>query len=324
MPLSQDMQFPPLFAIIASDDGAAGRGRATIYQSSLVRDGPDRWGESPSIYHIAPYRIFHGVRDQQYPDEAFLLTALRRITQPRHDVMLVADLPDPHLSADSRLPTRQLFYQGRWEPTGQTVFSLFCATPIPVLDLPSTNSIAGRLRWPAPAYNRLPVVPVENDFVAIWQRRWELPAALDGERSEATGGRSEPTGGRSEPTGGRSEPTGGAAGGAGARHPPPLSPPAPRLIPVLAPPPPIAPPPLPAAHRAGPSAIATELPSFVANAIVGDAIARGLQCPITMESIADITAPVAVTNCYHVFESAALTDWMRTGDGTCPICKTRI
>lgn len=308
--LSQDMQFPPLFAIIAPDDS---RGRANIYQSSLVRDGPDRWGESPSIYHITPYRIFHGVRDIQYPDEAFVLTALRRITQPRHDVMLVADLPDPHsdphLSADSRLPIRQLFYQGRWEPTGQTVFSLFCATPIPVLELPSTNH---RLRWPAPAYNRLPVVPVENDFVAIWQRRWELPAALVG-------------GERSEPTGGRSEPTGGAAGGAGARHPPPLPPTAPRLIPVLAPPPPVVPtaPPISPAP-AGPSAIATELPSFVANAIVSDAIARGLQCPITMEPIADITAPVAVTNCYHVFDSAALTDWMRTGDGTCPICKARI
>lgn len=306
--LSQDMQFPPLFAIIASDDS---RGRAAIYQSSLVRDGPDRWGESPSIYHIAPYRIFHGVRDQQYPDEAFVLTALRRVSQPRHDVMLVADLPDPHsdphLSVDSRLPIRQLFYQGRWEPTGQTVFSLFCATPIPVLELPSTNSIAGRLRWPAPAYNRLPIIPVENDFVAIWQRRWELPAAFDGERSE--------------PAGGRSEPTGGAAGGAGASRHPPLSPPAPRRIPVLAPPPPTAP---PTPSSIGPAAIATELPSFVANAIVADAIARGLQCPITMEPIAEITAPVAVTNCYHVFESAAFHAWMRTGDGTCPICKTRI
>lgn len=289
------MLFPPLFAIIAPDDP---RGRATIYQSSLVRDGPDRWGESPSIYHIAPYRIFHGARDQQYPDEVFLLTALRRITQPRHDVMLVADLPDPHRRGEDSTPIRQLFYQGRWEPTDQTVFSLFCATPIPVLELPSTNR---RLCWPAPAYNRLPIIPVEHDFVAIWQRRWELPAALGG--GTAGGG-------------------GGAAGGAGAgaRHPPPLSPPAPRLIPVLAPPPPIAPP----APPAGPSAIATELPSFVANAIVADAIARGLQCPITMEPIAEITAPVAVTNCYHVFESAALTGWMRTGDGTCPICKARI
>lgn len=280
--LSQEMQFPPLFAIIA-DEGAAGRSRATIYQSILVRDGPDRWGESPSIYYVSPYRIFHGARDRQYPDEVFLLTALRRTNMPRHDVMLIADLPDSQSDSafllSGRPPVRQLFYHGRWELTGQTVFSLFCATPIPVLELPSTATHSGRIRWPAPSYNRLPIVPVENDFVRIWQRRWELPVVSD-------------------------EMGGGAAT---------------RVIPVPAPPSPS-----PSMPPTGPSAIATELPSFVANAIVADAIARGLQCPITMESIAEITAPVAVTNCYHVFESAALTGWMRTGDGTCPTCKTRI
>jgi hypothetical protein len=167
---------------------------------------------------------------------------------------------------------------------------------------------ADNLRWPAPAYNRLPIIPVEHDFVRIWQRRWELPVELGGERSETTGRRSETTGERSETTGRRSET---AAGGAGAT--------ARRLIPVLEAPAP-APPPAPT----GPSAIATELPSFVANAIVADAIARGLQCPITMDPIAEITTPVAVTNCYHVFESAAFHAWMRTGDGTCPICKARV
>jgi hypothetical protein len=289
--LSQDMQFPPLFAIIASDDS---RGRATIYQSTLVRDGPDRWGESPSIYHIAPYRIFHGARDVQYAAEAFLLTGQRRIGLPRHDVMLVADLsaataataePDP-------LPVRQLIYHGRWEQTGQTVLSMFCASPIPVLELPTTG--ARRIRWPPPAYNRLPLIPTDHDFVQLWQRRW-VPADAD------TAG------------------AGAAAGGRGT--------PSSRLIPVLEPLPPVvslrSPPPT-ATATAGPSAIASELPSFVANAIVADAIARGLQCPITLEPIAEITRPVAVTNCYHVFESTAFHTWLHTGDGTCPVCKARI
>ena len=68
-------------------------------------------------------------------------------------------------------------------------------------------------------------------------------------------------------------------------------------------------------------AIVTTLPGFVANALVGDAIIRSLQCPITMEPIAEITSGVSVTPCYHIFDYDALAAWVATGNNTCPLCK---
>ena len=311
------MQFPPLFAV----SGANGlRGRVSVFQSTLIRDGPDRWGESPSIYHISPYRIFHGIRDHQYSDEAFILPARSpnlRETPPRHDVMLVADLPPRYYNGyEDPLPIRRVFYQGRWDHTGATVFSMYCASPIPVLEFPSNSSEWGAvgplIQWPAAYYNRLPVSPVDHEFVRFWQQRWIPPSRRVGDPDVWRTEHDESSESVDSPV-------------------PRLFPPSPplTLTPSLAPPlastEPTPPPSAPLTHDVrGPSAIASDLPSFVANAIVQDAITRGLQCPITLEPIADISTPIAVTACYHVFESAAFHIWMNSGDGTCPVCKAHL
>lgn len=61
-----------------------------------------------------------------------------------------------------------------------------------------------------------------------------------------------------------------------------------------------------------------QLPAFVAELIVKDAVARSLQCPITMTPFEECTK-LTVTSCYHTFEAVALETWMFTHT-TCPAC----
>jgi hypothetical protein len=313
------MQFPLLFGVADTTTTTTATERVSVFQSSLVREGPDRWGDSPSIYHIAPYRIFHGAGDRQYPDDAFMVAATeRRTRRPNHHIMLVADLP-----AATADPTRQVLYHGNWEHTGRTVFSMYCSTPIPVLEFPTrrgTWAIGG-------SPNRLPLTTVpagsESAFVRTWQRRWD-PDVWETELADATaaGGA---RGAELRVTVGRGH---HRAAPAPVLEPPPPSHPSPpssyrpsSVAPVVSHS--VAP---VVSHSVAPVvshsvAIATHLPGFVANALVDAAITRGELCPITMEPIAEITTSVAVTSCYHVFDHAALLSWMATGDGSCPVCK---
>jgi hypothetical protein len=64
------------------------------------------------------------------------------------------------------------------------------------------------------------------------------------------------------------------------------------------------------------------IPRFVAEAMKRDAIASGGSCPITTTTFENRTA-VAVTACYHLFEDAALKQWMTT-KMLCPICKAAL
>jgi hypothetical protein len=59
------------------------------------------------------------------------------------------------------------------------------------------------------------------------------------------------------------------------------------------------------------------LPRHVASLVIADAVARDATCPITMESI---VLDDAVTSCGHVFNRAAIEQWLRSRT-TCPECR---
>jgi hypothetical protein len=65
-----------------------------------------------------------------------------------------------------------------------------------------------------------------------------------------------------------------------------------------------------------------EIPAFVAELIVKDAIAKKAQCPILMKEFNDCKT-VVVTTCYHTFESEALKEWLAMKT-TCPLCKAEV
>ncbi len=62
----------------------------------------------------------------------------------------------------------------------------------------------------------------------------------------------------------------------------------------------------------------TQIPEFVASALVKDAIQKGECCPISMEDLK--TGSIAVTSCYHIFDRSSLQGWL-TDHTTCPVCK---
>jgi hypothetical protein len=64
------------------------------------------------------------------------------------------------------------------------------------------------------------------------------------------------------------------------------------------------------------------IPKFVAEIIKRDAIASGQSCPISMNAFTTELA-CKLTNCYHLFEEAALETWLEVKN-QCPMCKKRI
>ena len=309
------MRLPLLFAVPTDDT----LDRVAVFSTTLLREGPDRWGDSPSVYLVAPYRIYHGHDDSQWPDRAFVRERERPAADaahlPNHDVLLVAD----YLSGDtnptgSETPTqphsvtRHVVYRGPWRHGQATVFSMYCATAIPVLRF---NGPGYHRPWPMSAFNRLPLTPASIATVRAWSSRWDPEVwRLDIDAEEAAAG-----------------------GGTHHNHHTPVSVDseddvddiAPALFSLMvAASAPMAPAPAPAAPAPSP---AVTLPSFVASALIADARNRNLACPITMEPINPDTA--TVTPCYHVFDADALSAWVaqqinREGAPTCPVCKVRI
>ena len=166
------MQFPPLFAVatpihdnrLLLQQQQPQPDRVSIYQATLIRDGPDRWGESPSIYLVAPYRIYHGTQDRQYPDDTYVSSGRRPPSWPRNDVMIVVDTPVGETEIH-----RRVIYQGPWEQSGSTVFSMYCGSPIPLLEFPASTPPA----WPPAYFNRLPLTPITQNQLRFWSHRWD-------------------------------------------------------------------------------------------------------------------------------------------------------
>ena len=88
------------------------------------------------------------------------------------------------------------------------------------------------------------------------------------------------------------------------------APPAPQPAPLIAAPPQPAPP---------QPAPLMPFPAFVAEALVQAAIAKKDTCPITCQEFTECDR-VTVTNCYHCFESSALSTWL-SSKSVCPTCK---
>ena len=303
------MRFPLLFAVPTDDS----RDRVSIYQATLLREGPDRWGDSPSVYLVAPYRIFHGHDDAQWPDDAFVRRRDPHVAdeRPNHDVLLVADYPSrPAYFGEeaSTMSERRALYRGTWRHDAATVFSMYCSAAIPILRFSGHSYLAP---WPSARFNRLPLTRASMDLVRAWVRRWD-PRAWT---AEATGG----AGATYNSSDSEEETT-------------VLLPP--RAVAVPAPVAPVREPTVPAVAAqavAFPAVAAqaapTPLPLFVAAALVADARNRDLACPITLEPINPDTA--AVTPCYHVFDADALSVWVSQHvaagtDPACPVCKVRI
>lgn len=299
------MRLPLLFANADPTDDTLDR--VAVFSTTLLREGPDRWGDSPSVYLVAPYRIYHGHDDSQWPDRAFVREREHPPADaahlPNHDVLLVADyLSDGNPSGSypsgdhpSGSVTRHVVYRGPWRHGQATVFSMYCATAIPVLRF---NGPGYHRPWPMSAFNRLPLTPASIATVRAWSSRWDPDVwRLDIDAEEAAAG-----------------------GGARHNHHTPVNsdseedenPPA--LLSLMA------------APATSTSSLPAPLPSFVATALIADAVHRHLSCPITLEPINPDTA--TVTPCYHVFDADALSSWVAqqldSGPATCPTCKVPI
>lgn len=307
------MRFPLLFAVPTDDS----RDRVSIYQATLLREGPDRWGDSPSVYLVAPYRIFHGHDDAQWPDDAFVRRRDPRVAdeRPNHDVLLVADYPSrpayfgeeaaatpwvtgptatPWVTGHSATPERRPLYRGTWRHDAATVFSMYCSAAIPILRFNGHSYLAP---WPSARYNRLPLTTASMELVRAWARRWD-PRGWTDDAAAAAGYNSSDSEEEAVPA----------------------------LVPVLLPSRAAAVP-APAVQAVAAQAAPTvaALPLFVTAALIADAVSRSLACPITLEPINPDTA--AVTPCYHVFDADALSIWVAQQldtDPACPVCKVRI
>lgn len=292
------MQFPPLFAVATATATAPiydnrqqqqqPPDRVSIYQATLIRDGPDRWGESPSIYLVAPYRIYHGTQDRQYPDDTYVSSGRRPPSWPRNDVMLLADATATATATGDTEIHRRVIYQGPWEQSGFTVFSMYCGSAIPVLEFPGTG--ASSPTWPPAYFNRLPLTLITQNQLRFWSHRWD-PDTWPETRGPGSGAGAGPN---------HRAMSGGGGGGGAAPAATAPSPPA-TTVPIT-----------------------TVLPLFVAELVIHDAHNRGLTCPITLEPISPTQrTPLAVTPCYHVFTASALEAWFSVGDPSCPVCKSR-
>lgn len=286
------MRFPLLFAVPTDDS----RDRVSIYQATLLREGPDRWGDSPSVYLVAPYRIFHGHDDAQWPDEAFVRRRDPRVAdeRPNHDVLLVADYPSRPAYFGEEAAERRPLYRGAWRHDAATVFSMYCAAAIPILRFNGHSYLA---QWPPARYNRLPLTTASMELVRAWARRWDPRGWTD------------------------------AAAAAGYNSSDSEEEAVPELVPVLLPSRAAVPVPTAQAVAAQAAPTVAALPLFVTAALITDAVSRSLACPITLEPINPGTA--AVTPCYHVFDADALSIWVSQHvaagtDPACPVCKVRI
>lgn len=316
------MMFPALFAVPGSrvyDDDASNIDRVCVFQTRLVRGAAARgggggWGygredydnddTDADVYYVTPFRVVRG--PDHYGDggdDSFVVEGrfgaqqhhreFDRVTlrtqdrdRGRSDYHYDFGYDTPGIRRDD--PT--LLYRGIWRHTGYTVFSMYCAQPIPLLEFGSGGG-STNIHWPAPPsthYHRLVVVPAPpRNIVPVWARRWN-PDTWHREIAELVEERR-------------------AARRAAAAPP--------------------APAPAPAPVRAPAPAAAGALPSFVADLIITDAVAKNVQCPITMEPITKESA--AVTPCYHVFDATALAAWVAsaTADGApplCPQCRARL
>lgn len=290
--------FPTLFATPPQD------GRVRVYQATLLQDSPSPYSDSPAIYHVTPYRF---VRPFPLTEPDAFLVPQRPPSSDNREVLLVAeqDIPtaprrrmgdyswDPSPHPVTLSPPREVFFAGRWRLTRHALLSMYCATPIPILEMDGDF----RALWPRCRYRENVLESIQAgtpEVIRVWERRWDPDIWLTEIAREFA----------EVPT----------------LIPEPPPPPAPRLLArsVPSPSPVTVPAPSPvtvSAARARPA-----IPSFILEALVRDAIARHTSCPITLEPLTD-PSQVTVTDCYHLFDATALASWQASGENKCPVCR---
>lgn len=325
--------FPTLFATPPQD------GRVRVYQATLLQDSPGPYSDSAAIYHVTPYRF---VRPFPLTEPDAFWVPQRGHPSLQREVLLVAeqDIPTaprrprrlddygweptpapPPLSYLS--PSREVFFVGRWRSAGHALLSMYCAAPIPVLEMDGDF----RALWPRCRYRENVLESIQSgtpEVIRVWERRWDPDTWLTEIAREFA----------EVPT-----------------LIPAMDDPPPRLLARSAP----APPPdtvpttvtrsataalvsrpsgtnslaLSVSRPSGTNSLALSssrldstgrLPSFVLEALVRDAITRATTCPITMEPLTD-PSQVTVTDCYHLFDATALASWQASGENKCPVCR---
>jgi Ring finger domain len=261
---------PPIYRYDFSDrDGVIPDytdGHVAVFQSRPCRDGIGGGGAAGydpwllhdvphGVYRIAPYRIHTGHTGVV---SAFAMEG--RFGAPDFadgPVTLYSEERGPPPSAGpsryyddyyerDRDRDRSSIYRGHWRFSGYTVFSMYCATPIPILVFTDGGG-NDAIQWPAPNGNRIAVAEGDRTIIRVWAQRWD-PEFWSRTIEDAYAARAARRG-----VTGRAAASGGGGGGA-------------------APAPPAA-------------AVSSPVPKFVADLIIADAIAKGTTCPITMEPL---------------------------------------
>ena len=166
-------------------------GRVAIFQARPCHDGRgggsshyDPWNlrDVPHrIYRIAPYRIHTGKDHDRI--SAFVVEGRfgSSTIPPDGPVVLYNEDRGPPMGGattagyydeyyeESR--DRSSIYRGHWRYSGYTVFSMYCATPIPILVF--TDPSSDEIEWPAPYYNRIAVTEGDRTIIRVWAQRWD-------------------------------------------------------------------------------------------------------------------------------------------------------
>jgi hypothetical protein len=293
---------PPLFAL------APGPDRCTrIYQATLLQESPppSAYGygaatESPPIFLVTPYLL-----PQPQPAEAFRYTAPELPPAAfRGEVLLVADVDDPPFGANSRGHRRTGGSRRAWSRDG---FGFDDDYDPPSRTDPlrprrdvfyhGTVSLTRRTILSFCCAAPIPILEFDGAFRGPWPVAPERIALYESTPALHRAWRR-----RWDPDTWYEELSAPAAA---------------EPIPVLFPPEPA-----PTAPTSLPPIVTRphHAPGFVTDALVRDALQRAATCPITLEPLT-ATTPVAVTDCYHLFDATALATWRAAGDNKCPVCR---
>ena len=245
-------------------------GRVAIFQARPCHDGRgggsshyDPWvlRDVPhATYRVSPYRIHTGNGEDRDRISAFVLEGRFGSSTIPSDgpVTLYGEDRGPPPAAprsqgyyedyyeNSGSRDRTSIYRGHWRYSGYTVFSMYCATPIPILVFADGGRDREEIEWPAPHYNRIAVTEGDRTILRVWAQRWD-PATWEATIQDAYAEQETRRSARRT-----REPAGAAASGGGG---------------------------------GGAAAPIRPTPKFVTDLIIADAISKGATCPITMEPL---------------------------------------
>ncbi len=177
-----------------SDDGPGffpdlTTGRLALFQARLC-DGPGGGSAHPSpwslpaeSYRISAYRLHTG---SDHGDFASAFVVEGRFGHPHTGEQQVTLFNEERGPPPPTAPHRggydgydgydddyaeKSIYRGIWRYSGYTLFSMYCATPIPILVFVGVDNHAD-IAWPTPFHNRVTVTAGDRTIIRIWVNRW--------------------------------------------------------------------------------------------------------------------------------------------------------